>query len=95
MLDIGNLSEWHRQDGPVRAHPACAIRTDSRCPASNQRPSAQIRVPISFLWLRHRRRCTLQIRVQFPSLGYGTEIGLPVARFGVKFPLLNDGRRAA
>ena len=46
------------------AHPACAIRTGSRCPASNQRPSAQIRVPISFLWLRRRRSCTLKIGVQ-------------------------------
>ena len=47
MLDIGNLSEWHRQDGPVRAHPACTIRTDSRRPASNQRSSAPISVLIS------------------------------------------------
>ena len=28
MLDIGNLSEWHRQDGPVRAGPHGPILPD-------------------------------------------------------------------
>ena len=35
MLDIGNLSEWHRQDGPVRVGTDGLIRVDPRKSASD------------------------------------------------------------
>ena len=37
MLDIGNLSQWHRQDGsaPARTGPSCLIRVDPRKSASD------------------------------------------------------------
>ena len=52
MLDIGNLSEWHRQDGsaPARTGPSCLIRVDPRKSASDM--SFKLSNRSSNLWVR-------------------------------------------